>query len=92
MTPARSWLTLRQAADTTGRTRRTIQRWVTDQRLTTVTIDGTRYVNELAVLHLERDTRRARHQPRPPTPALPPLDMTVVRSRHGGQCPAHRPD
>lgn len=59
---ARRWLTVADAATATGRSERTIRRWITDQRLSYREIDGVRYVNELALLHLERETRHGARQ------------------------------
>ena len=88
MTLARKWMTLGQAAEVTGRSERTIQRWVADARLKSVELEGTRYVNELALLHVERDTRRTHHGARPGSHGallIPRLDTDVVSSGHSGQ-------
>jgi excisionase family DNA binding protein len=62
---AQSWLTIDAAAAATGRSERTIRRWITDQRLRHLEFAGVRYVNERELLHLERTTRHAARQGRP---------------------------
>lgn len=82
MSLARRWLTLDQAADVTGRSRRTVERWITDGRLRAVAVGGIRYVRELPLLEVERDTRRAAHAGRPGP--RPPANLTsgVVTCGH----------
>lgn len=71
---ARRWVTVAQAAVLTGRSERTIRRWVTAERLRYLDLNGTRFVDEQALLQLERETRRAatggRPGARPPSSAL----------------------
>lgn len=69
---ARSWLTVAQAAAATGRSTRTIRRWITDQRLDHLELGGVRYVNEHEVLVLEREMRHAVHAPRAGRPGARP--------------------
>jgi excisionase family DNA binding protein len=61
----RSWLTIAQAAAATGRSERTIRRWITSRRLGHLELDGTRDVNERRLLELERATRQAARAGRP---------------------------
>lgn len=85
----RKWLTLGEAADVTGRSRRTIERWVADERLSALEVAGARYVNELQLLTVERATRRAHHGARPGTfgaIVLPRLDTDVVPSPQSRAC------
>lgn len=84
--PAR-WLTLDQAADATGRSRRTIERWITDERLAVATVGGTRYVHELRVLEVERDTRRAARAGRPGARPAASLRSGVVLCVQAGLRP-----
>lgn len=70
---AGSWLTVAAAAASARRSVRTVERWIADGRLPAVEVGGTRYVNELAALHVERDTRRASQGGRPG--ARPPVDQ-----------------
>lgn len=78
---ARRWLTVDQAATVTGRSRRTVERWLRDGRLDAVTLRGRRMLNELDVLTVERATRRAHHGARPPA-VLAQLDTGDVLSPH----------
>lgn len=59
---ARRWLTIPAAATATGRSERTIRRWITDNRLRHLDVAGTRYVNELELLDVERTTRHGARQ------------------------------
>lgn len=61
----RRWLAIPAAATATGRSERTIRRWITDQRLRYLDLGGVRYVNERELLDLERATRRAARAGRP---------------------------
>jgi hypothetical protein len=79
------WLTIPAAAAATGRSRRTIERWIVDERLAARTVGGTRYVPELALLQVERATRRAARQGRPGARLRAPLRSGVVTYRHSGQ-------
>lgn len=76
----RTWLTLGQAADAAGRSRRTIERWISDERLPTLVVLGRTRVNELQLLQVERDTRRAARRGRPGPRTPDNLTMGVVSS------------
>lgn len=52
-------LSLRQATELTGRTRRTIDRWIADKRLHPVVMDGQRILIEREVVEVDRAMRRA---------------------------------
>lgn len=88
MSLSRSWLSLAQAVDVTGRSERTIQRWIATGRLDVVSVGGARYVNELRVLEVERDTRRAARQGRPGPRPRAHLTSDVVPSAQAGLSPA----
>lgn len=84
---ARSWLTLHEAADVAERSPTTVKRWIREGRLRGIDLEGITWVNELALLHVERATRRAaragRPGPRPPIERLadalgPPRTSTRV--------------
>lgn len=57
----RLWLTTRQAALRVDVSERTINRWVSDGRLTAVTLDGTRYLHLPELLRCERERRGSRN-------------------------------
>lgn len=69
---ARSWLTIDAAAAATGRSERTIRRWITASRLRHLEVGGVRYVNERELLLLERAMRRAAAAPRVGRPGARP--------------------
>lgn len=85
MSELHGWLTLADAAAATGRSVRTIERWIADERLAAVTVGGVRYVRELDLLQVERATRRAARQGRPGARLRAPLRSGVVTYRHSGQ-------
>lgn len=62
---ARTWLTIPEAATICGRSVRTLNRWIHDGRLNTITLAQLRLVPKKRALDVERDTRRAAHQGRP---------------------------
>lgn len=80
-----SWITVPAAAEATGRSVRTVRRWITQSGLRHVDLNGTRYVNELDLLRLERDMRVAAAASRPGRPgprlpsALPLADIVTYR-------------
>lgn len=79
-------VSLSKAAALTGRSSRTVQRWVADDRLSVVVLGRTRYVDERQVLEVERDTRRAREGARLSS-MLARLDTSVVPSQESGPRP-----
>lgn len=88
MSLSRRWLSLTAAAEATGRSERTIQRWVADERLPAVELKGTRFVNEHRLLEVERDTRRAARAGRPGPRPRALLPSGVVPFGHAGLRPA----
>ncbi len=75
-------LTIKQAMELTGRSDRTIERWIHDGRLRKVTLPGDppqEVLIERQVLEVERATRRAARQgrPRPKKTDTPPDDEVV---------------
>lgn len=58
-------ITIDRAARRAGVDRRTINRWITDGRLTVATLDGVRYVYLPELLRCERERRNSRNLGRP---------------------------
>lgn len=63
--PADTWLSTAQAVQVTGRSERTLTRWIRDGRVRVVLVAGRRRIRELDLLTAERDTRRAARRGRP---------------------------
>ena len=52
-------MTIREVMERTGRSRRTVSRWITDGRLRAVDLDGVRMVIEREVIESESERRAA---------------------------------